>query len=303
MNLQSDLGVAVDANNQQIEETESIPQTETNVTRHSPEHTFPHRTDDQTVQSIPHDDDDLDLDISEYEDGFYSRVRDVFNEKLNHVGPIENFYDAEVLAFEESLARIPATTAFKNHIIISKLFAEDRQFESDPEGPTEELTSSEIAAINLYTREAHMPLYELLNVQLRKVNRRALRPWMPFLRLLVGGLSKLPRERKTLWRATRGVNITNYYNKGRKVFWWGFSSCTTSSEVFDDCFFGKAEEKILFQIESFSAVCIQKYSIQPALEEYILLPGTFLMVTGVGSKDGKAIIYLQEIEAPFPIFS
>eukprot|EP01124_Arcella_intermedia_P007626 TRINITY_DN146_c0_g2_i1.p1 TRINITY_DN146_c0_g2~~TRINITY_DN146_c0_g2_i1.p1 ORF type:complete len:552 (+),score=95.05 TRINITY_DN146_c0_g2_i1:598-2253(+) len=246
-----------------------------------------------------------DQDVNESEEiGFLNRM-DTRQEKLNHIGPIQNFLNKIPKDLDQALSGLGSNS----QKIISWLFAEDlvlneNYFQNDDPEPLDRnrLNMHQIAAINLYTREWSDPIYSRVNFYLRQENRSALRSYLPYLRLLVSGLSKLPQEQRTLWRATQGSGINpSKFKKGRKVFWWGFSSCASSNSIFDDPYFDAVEEKILFQIESLTAVCIQKYSVSLS-EEYIFLPGSFFEVLEVETSGSSTFVHLRELQCPLSIF-
>ena len=84
---------------------------------------------------------------------------------------------------------------------------------ADPHG----LTRDEVAAINLYTQE-DCGVYSRLNTALRSSDRQHVKPYFRYLRLLLGGLRKLPAYRGSVWR---GVKLD------LAATWTGFwSSCS-----------------------------------------------------------------------------
>ncbi|CAF1375682.1 unnamed protein product [Didymodactylos carnosus] len=104
------------------------------------------------------------------------------------------------------------------------------------------LTVDESAAIRLYTMQS---LFKHLNEILRsKVRAELLRPWLPYLKLLLMALYKLPSVKKTVWRGTN-LDLSTLYKQGDRCTWWGFSSCTESITV-ADCFLGESGSRTLF---------------------------------------------------------
>ena len=81
------------------------------------------------------------------------------------------------------------------------------------------LTSDEAAAIYLFTMEFRdsPSVHAILNMVLRSRDRTQATPLLPLLRLLLGGIRKLPHTRKTVYRALLG-NSSAHYKPGDKVF-------------------------------------------------------------------------------------
>ena len=95
------------------------------------------------------------------------------------------------------------------------------------DGQLRGLSVDEAAAIALYTAESEF--YRTLNVLLRNRSREALKPFFPYLRLLLQARSKLPKHTQSVWRGVKGVDLTGSFPKGKKIFWWAFNS--TSKNV------------------------------------------------------------------------
>jgi len=227
-----------------------------------------------------------------------NRISDVGREELNFIGPIDNLFDTPLCSFETSLSRLNSSDKnLKNHSNLSKLFAKDKLFNN----PNERLTVDEIAAINLYTREWDPSIYKPMNIALRKEDRSVLHNWFPFLRLLFSGLLKTEKFSGELWRGTN-VNLSNQYKKGRKIFWWSFSSCTLNSSVLKN-FLGQTEEQTMFYIECIRGYKIKNYSSIPIEDEVVLLPGSYFQVTdNVNLGNNLIMIKLQQINPDEPIF-
>ncbi|CAF5079429.1 unnamed protein product, partial [Rotaria sp. Silwood1] len=76
-----------------------------------------------------------------------------------------------------------------------------------PDNPSDGLTSDESASIYLYTiewDEGHRSLYFILNETLRTADRKQLKPWFKYLKLLLTALVKIPcAPQETIWRGIR----------------------------------------------------------------------------------------------------
>ena len=85
------------------------------------------------------------------------------------------------------------------------------------------LTADEAAAIHLYTQES--PFYSILNRSLRERDRSKIKAFLPFLRLMMSGLHKIPIVAQTVYRGVR-KDLTSSFKKGKSMVWWSFSSTT-----------------------------------------------------------------------------
>jgi len=173
------------------------------------------------------------------------------------------------------------------------------------------LTLDEIAAICLYTLET--PLYSALNQRLREPKRERLRPYLPYIKLLLNGLYKLPIvSSETVFRGVKGNMILDY-KVGDKKIWWSFSSTTTSLNVLqNEQFLGKEGERTKFTIKVFCGFNISRFSLFSEEEEVLLIPGTSLEVIGIldlnnglheiqmRQMDNKGMIDFPPPSSPFP---
>jgi hypothetical protein len=115
----------------------------------------------------------------------------------------------------------------------------------------------ETAALNLYTQQL---VYARLNLLLRDEKREKLKPFFPFLKLVLTGLEKLPRQARSIFRGIK-ADLRAQFKAGQMVTWWGFSSCTTDGAVLQsDAFCGSQGHRTLFIIKAVSARDISMYS-------------------------------------------
>merc|ERR1711939_910370 len=151
------------------------------------------------------------------------------------------------------------------------------QWAQDPARPAiANTTVDEAAAIQLYTQ--HCCLYPMLNSALRDhAHPENLKAFLPYLKLLLKGLNKLPLIRKKVYRGVT-VDLHEEYNQlqGRTFRWWAFSS-TTPSEKQAKEFLARTGAYTLFKIDAIG-VDIAAFSAYPAESEVLLLPGTCLVV-------------------------
>ena len=167
----------------------------------------------------------------------------------------------------------------------------------DPHG----LTGDEAGALTLYTCDSEM--YKSLNHLLRQRDRQRLRPFFPYLRLMLDARRKLPRHVGVVWRGVRGVDLSAKYQKGSEVYWWAFSSATKElSTLQNPNFLGTSGVRTVFNIQVKRGVDIVRYSIfqgEEAEAEVLIFPGTKLrVVDSMNMGSGLFMVHLEEIEIP-----
>ena len=143
--------------------------------------------------------------------------------------------------------------------------------------PIANTTVDEAAAIQLYTQPCC--LYPMLNSALRDhTHPENLEAFLPYLKLLLKGLNKLPLIRKQVYRGVN-VDLHEEYNRlqGRTFRWWAFSSTSQDESIASDFLLGGAGESTLFKIDGIG-VDISPFSAFPKESEVLLLPGTCLVV-------------------------
>jgi uracil DNA glycosylase len=155
-----------------------------------------------------------------------------------------------------------------------------------------ELDADLRAAVRLYT--AGQGFYAALNRALRERDRGQVEPFLPYLRLLLEALDRLPASARTLWRGVR-LDLRARYREGAEVVWWGVSSCSTRAEVARG-FLGA--RGTLFEVEARTAVSIRQLSDFAAEDECVLAPGTVLRVRRVRTEGALHRIALEELDAP-----
>ena len=171
------------------------------------------------------------------------------------------------------------------------------QARDDPHG----LDADEAGALTLYTFESE--LYTSLNALLRQRDRQRLKPFFPYLKLMIDARRKLPRHVGVVWRGVKGVDLRTNYKKGSEVYWWAFSSTTKElSTLQNPQFLGTSGVRTVFNIQVKRGVDIVRYSIfqgEDSEAEVLIYPGTKLRV--VDSMDmggGLFMVHLEEIEIP-----
>ncbi len=61
---------------------------------------------------------------------------------------------------------------------------------------------------------------------LRQRDRQRLKPFFPYLKLMIDARRKLLKHVGAMWRGVKGVDLRSKYPKGSEVYWWAFSSTT-----------------------------------------------------------------------------
>ena len=166
------------------------------------------------------------------------------------------------------------------------------------DGQLRGLSVDEAAAIALYTAESEF--YRTLNVLLRNRSREALKPFFPYLRLLLQARSKLPKHTQSVWRGVKGVDLTGSFPKGKKIFWWAFNSTSKNvSTLLNPMFCGTSGTRTQFMIEAVSGIDIAHYSMVDSEAEVLLFPGTKLEVVDVADMGhGLFQVHLREVKVP-----
>eukprot|EP01127_Copromyxa_protea_P014958 TRINITY_DN423_c0_g2_i3.p1 TRINITY_DN423_c0_g2~~TRINITY_DN423_c0_g2_i3.p1 ORF type:complete len:423 (+),score=105.60 TRINITY_DN423_c0_g2_i3:70-1338(+) len=173
------------------------------------------------------------------------------------------------------------------------------------------LNHDEATAIHLYTTEwepRQDSLYYQLNVALREPKRTTIKPFLPFLKIFFSAFSKLPSFRSntsSLWRGfVGGEDLASQYEKGKKFWWWSFSSCTheiESAKRFTNNFGcgDSQKKKFMIQIHFRSHVVdIREFSGFPDEAEILVLPGRFLKVENVSALGEFTLVECFEEKAP-----
>jgi hypothetical protein len=141
-----------------------------------------------------------------------SRYTDVLDEPLiPHRTPITDFEHTPLVTFEESIKPI---AHFFDEIEIKTLMTQ-RGMTNLPDG----LSIDESRSIHLYTMsfDSDLSLSQVLNKALRDEDHQSLKPWYPFLKLFLTGLSELPSEDMTVWCGVRNVDLRSKYPIGSKL--------------------------------------------------------------------------------------
>ncbi len=166
------------------------------------------------------------------------------------------------------------------------------------------LTKDEAAAINLYTMQwqSGPSLFQVLNSHLRDRDRSCLLPWMPFLKLLLVGLIKLPNLGSGCASIWRGSLIpkeaaTRYSISGFKFKWWAVTSATTTMSVVTTFMNPRADPSavnVFFAIDrAHTAVPVMGLSCFQHEDEVVLLPGSQFEVKSAADFGGTLHVHIE----------
>ena len=145
------------------------------------------------------------------------------------------------------------------------------------------------------------PGYRELNAQLRSGDLVAARPHFPYSKLLQTALEKMPAFPGGIWRAidVDFAALRDTHQKGSRVAWLQFNSCTTDGETL--LHFAGGGSRTLFMVDAgHSGVDVREYSDLPE-SEVLLAAGTELEVTTIipASAD-LTIVHLKQVEPAAP---
>lgn len=158
------------------------------------------------------------------------------------------------------------------------------------------LSADEAAAIVLYTMDT--PFYSTLNSIMREEKSRDLRPFLPYLKLLLNAYKKLPKFFGSLWRGVTH-DLHSQYRIGDEVTWWQFTSTTKQLQTLTNpLFLGTTGKRTIFMLETHSGVDIERFS-EFTEGEVLIYPGRRFKVAGVmkmaPGPDDLWQVHLQEI--------
>ena len=154
------------------------------------------------------------------------------------------------------------------------------------------LTLEESAAIYLYTMPSSS-VYKSLNIALRGENRQLLHPWLPFLKLLITALEKLPPFKDTIWRGVASDETSKFIG-GSVYTWWGITSCSKSLDIAQKYI---GESGTLFAIEKAHGKDVTMFSAVQDEKEVILMPATRCVAKSPATQfvNQCYIVHLQDV--------
>ena len=163
-----------------------------------------------------------------------------------------------------------------------------------------DLSADEIAAIHLYTQASDF--YRTLNRCLRNRDRDLVKPFFSYLRLLLGGLRKLPKRTRTVYRGVKR-DLSATFKQGDEPVWWSVSSTSSSMAVLNsNDFCGQSGTRTVFVVQATHARDIAAFSAFASEEELILLPGAQLLVRAVVPMGGGLhLVQMDETDGPLSL--
>ncbi|CAF0989020.1 unnamed protein product [Adineta steineri] len=206
--------------------------------------------------------------------------------------PISGYEKQMLLPLEEALKPVESIMEdLQYHIKIAK----DHAKKSSPDG----LTHDESASIMLYTTEfGEASLYTQLNKALRGEQRSEIKPWLPYLKIFMTALHKLPSFQGVVWHAVK-QNLRDQYKRGERGVWWGVSSMAMDPQILES-YIQKTGPRTVFTVECKNGKDIGQYSQFPDEKEVMLMPGFYYEVTSVFEPAHEMyLISLKEIDAPW----
>jgi hypothetical protein len=227
----------------------------------------------------------------------FARVSDLNVEPLQYLAPISGYAKMPLVSLEQAVK--PLAHILPN--VQSQAYAARQKCEK----PADDLTPDESAAIMLYTMGG-TPLdqcfYVVLNNVLRSPDREGkLEPWYLYLRLFLNALFRLPPIREVAFRGVK-LDMSKNYVMGKKVVWWGFSSCTTTINVLEsNLFLGKTGVRTIFNIQCETIRDIRKHSYYQKENEVLLLAATEFEVIGCLDQGDLCIVQLKEVRSAHPL--
>ena len=228
-----------------------------------------------------------------------ARITDVADEPLELMGPITGVMKCERLSLMDAAAASGVEDIDAHAFMASEAGAQLAA--ADPHG----LDADEAGGLWLYTAESDF--YPTLNRLLRNRDRSALKPFFPYLQLMLTARSKLPKYNGSVWRGVKGVDLRDKYPKDKEVWWWAFSSTTKQLQTLTNpMFLGTSGVRTVFMIEIVHGVDLQRYSAFQGVAseaEVLLYPGTKLKVVSSMEMGGRLFqVHLREVPLTVAVF-
>jgi hypothetical protein len=234
------------------------------------------------------------------------------------LSPISGLSDGPLVPIEAAVRRAWAADPLcKGHNPATYLQAA-KQFVAtniDLDDPAEPLNLDDVRAIHLYTQEG--PIYKIVNLRLRDTDRGKLAPWAAFLRRLLNALLKLPApaKKRLLYRGVRRPMAKLFGNLqpaatdtfslgfdeqaivGEEFTWWALAVAHENVKAVQK-YLGPKGDRVLVNVLSSRCRNVSRYSSKGGAKEWLLLPGTVLIVTAVMAAGdfGMMVVRAEEQE-------
>ena len=227
---------------------------------------------------------------------YMRRFSDVGQEPLKRLMPIRGFEKISVVSLEQAVEPlIPILPKILDYVCVTKGRCQNP--------PADGLSLDESVSIMLYSmvwEPREECLFDVLNATLRADDRQKLRPWLLYLKLFLTALSRLPSSHRVVYRGIQ-LDMREMYPISKTFFWWGFSSCMSSSQILEDeQHLGTKDTKTIFAIECNSAKDIQNHSYYQSENEVLLPAATQFTVLSYSQRASDThLSEMTEIESPF----
>jgi hypothetical protein len=233
------------------------------------------------------------------EDAFIQRARriaDVEKEPLEYLSAITGYEEKPIVSIEKAVEPLVSVVPLiQTQTYFAKKICQN---------PANGLTQDEAASIMLYTMDWKPEcLFTVLNATLRMKDRKKLIPWFSYMKLFFVALDRLPSSTsRTLFRGVK-LDLSDRYEVGKTIVWWGFSSCTVTENVSEsDDYLGKTGKRTKFIIDCNSGKDIRDYSYFPHEDEILILPPTeFKVIKCYEPEPDLYEIHLKEVQPPVPL--
>lgn len=217
----------------------------------------------------------------------YNRFCDILEESFDAWLPIKGLDTEASVALEAAIKKIDIDGFLGTKVLEIK----QKDFEHH-----DELTIDEASSIYLYTIKHTDPKRSVpyrLNKVLRSKDRAGINDWLPYLKLFVSALEKLPPFQGTIYCGfpdNASDRLIDQY------IFWGFNSCVTAASEITDVL-RPCNQKTIFHIKCMNARSIHSYASDKNEYEVLLVPGTCLKILGKRTVDPSILIVdLQEVE-------
>ena len=226
-------------------------------------------------------------------DAFAARVCDFdAAEDLENSSPIQGLHLAPDVPIEGAATALQAAMPELEHWDTAPaLYMAGKHVKRlEKRGELAPLSRDQAIAVHIYTQGAQSArtggwglgscagaeslLYRVLNEALRSRDRSVVKPFFPYLKILLRGLHRLPPVDSTVHRGV-ALDLSAQYPEDQDVVWWAFSSATASVKVLESPqFCGKTGSRTLFHIKVHRAVDVKRYSAVGGENERLILPAT-----------------------------
>lgn len=170
--------------------------------------------------------------------------------------------------------------------------------------PIDGLSQDESAAIMLYTmgwQPHEQCLYFTLNSTLRTAIRQKLKPWLLYLKLLLHGLTRLPKISATVYRYVR-TDLRQQYLMGKTIIWWAFSTCTKAlNSLQTEDHLGQIGSRTLFIIDCETGRDISQHTFFSSSNEILLMAATQFQVIDCLDQGDLFIVRMKETQPIYPL--